>query len=662
VNAVQILFTGEAAGAVAAADETKAAILGVGETSAVSNAEMGKLERGVLAGSGAFRGLGRSIGLASGAFLLAGGFAEGLKSTIDESEKLEKAQDSLRAAIEHTGGDVAKQMPQYEATAKAAAEFGVSQADATQMQARALLLTGDNTKAQHAYQEALVISKATGKDFNSVLTATAKGQDGVTTSLQRYGITIKTGTSGQDQFTQVMGRFGDQARANTTNMDRLRANAANLGAEVGGPLLEGLNLVAGALSNLVGWIQKNSDLLKPLIVVIGAGAAAWGLYTLATNAYTIATTAATIAQEGLNLAMSLNPIGIVIVLIAALVAAFIEAWQNSQTFRDIVTGVWNDIKSAVLTVVTWFTQTVPAAFATVLDWFRNTWSEASALVSGVFTSLEHQAATGFGIPGDVQAAFGGARSWFSDKWGDVKGFVSAVFTDVEHDAESGFGVPGAITGAFGGARSWFSDKWGDVSGFVSGAFTSLIHDAEGGFGVVNAIQGAFGGGKGGLLAWLSSTFSGVGKMLAGLVVGPINAVIEAIDAIPFPDGVSIKTKSILGVPVPDGFSIDWTHLNIPLIPLATGGLVTRSTLAMLGEAGAEAVIPLTSPHAAPVMSQLAGQLLDALGGRGAGSAPLAGANIYVLGATERQVAAALKKIVDGAPATPGYAIAATGGV
>jgi hypothetical protein len=256
VTPVEVMFRGDPRQAVAAAEETAAAIRGVGETSAVTNAEAGKLERGILAGSGAFRGLGRSVAYASGAFLAAAGLVGSIKGAVDESEKLEKAQRSLDAAIEHTGGNVAAQRPLYDATAKAAAQYGVSQADATTELSRALLLTGDSTKAQHAYQEALVISKATGKDFNSVLTATAKGQDGVTTSLQRYGIEIPKGTSGQKQFNEVMGRFGDQARANTTNMDKLRANAANLGAELGGPLLKAVNYLAGSLSDLITWLQS----------------------------------------------------------------------------------------------------------------------------------------------------------------------------------------------------------------------------------------------------------------------------------------------------------------------------------------------------------------------------------------------------------------------
>ena len=52
----------------------------------------------------------------------------------------------------------------------------------------------------------------------------------------------------------------------------------------------------------------------------------------------------------LNAAMDANPVGIVIVAIAALVAVFIIAYKKSQTFRDVVLGAWAAIKTASVTV------------------------------------------------------------------------------------------------------------------------------------------------------------------------------------------------------------------------------------------------------------------------------------------------------------------------
>ena len=218
--------------------------------------------RGATAGSGVFRSLGRSLAFASGGFLAFAGITSTVRNSIEGAEKLEKAQRGLAVAIQHTGGSLKRLEPQYKAVAEGAAQFGVNQADATTALERATLLTGDAVKAQHAYQEALVISKATGKDFNVVLTATAKGQEGVTTSLQRYGILVKKGTSGQEQFNMVMGRFAGQAKANTSAIDRFNATWQNTEEILGTALLPILNRLLTRFSNWLTKMQKSGELQR----------------------------------------------------------------------------------------------------------------------------------------------------------------------------------------------------------------------------------------------------------------------------------------------------------------------------------------------------------------------------------------------------------------
>lgn len=52
------------------------------------------------------------------------------------------------------------------------------------------------------------------------------------------------------------------------------------------------------------------------------------------QAFKTAQEGATVAQWLLNVAMSANPIGIVVALIAGLVAAFVVLWNKSEKFRN----------------------------------------------------------------------------------------------------------------------------------------------------------------------------------------------------------------------------------------------------------------------------------------------------------------------------------------
>lgn len=101
------------------------------------------------------------------------------------------------------------------------------------------------------------------------------------------------------------------------------------------------------------WISNNKAWLEPLVGVFGAVIAAVMLYKATVFAVELPLKIAAAAQIAWNAAMSLNPIGLVVVAIAALVAGLIYAYTHSETFRNVVTGAWNGIRDAAMVVWTW---------------------------------------------------------------------------------------------------------------------------------------------------------------------------------------------------------------------------------------------------------------------------------------------------------------------
>lgn len=91
-----------------------------------------------------------------------------------------------------------------------------------------------------------------------------------------------------------------------------------------------LGLLAAVVA--VGTIAFNAH-----AIAIGAVAAVQGVVTLATNAWTA-------AQWLLNAALNANPIGIVITVIAALVAAVVYCWNKFAGFRAFILTMWNTMK------------------------------------------------------------------------------------------------------------------------------------------------------------------------------------------------------------------------------------------------------------------------------------------------------------------------------
>lgn len=116
-----------------------------------------------------------------------------------------------------------------------------------------------------------------------------------------------------------------------------------LGGAFGLPL-EGATSMARSFADLAGGL---SSVVGPAISKV---AGMFGIQTAATAAQTTATGAATTAQWSLNSAFAANPIGVVVIAVGALVAAFVLAYKNSETFRNIVTGAFNAVKTAAETV------------------------------------------------------------------------------------------------------------------------------------------------------------------------------------------------------------------------------------------------------------------------------------------------------------------------
>ncbi len=101
-----------------------------------------------------------------------------------------------------------------------------------------------------------------------------------------------------------------------------------------------------------------------MLASLGRQAAAFAVATAKTIANTAATLASRAAQLAasaaskawaaaqwlLNVALSANPIGLVVAAIAGLVVAFVIAWKKSDAFRRIVTKAWEAIKRTALAV------------------------------------------------------------------------------------------------------------------------------------------------------------------------------------------------------------------------------------------------------------------------------------------------------------------------
>lgn len=93
------------------------------------------------------------------------------------------------------------------------------------------------------------------------------------------------------------------------------------------------------------------------------------------------------AQAALNLAMTANPIGLVVAAIAALIATFMILWNKSEEFRNFWKDLWKKISSFVSDAVDSIKKVVKAGFDAVKEHIIDPITEAYETVKEVFEKV-----------------------------------------------------------------------------------------------------------------------------------------------------------------------------------------------------------------------------------------------------------------------------------
>ena len=136
----------------------------------------------------------------------------------------------------------------------------------------------------------------------------------------------------------------------------------------------------------------------------------------------LAQAAMTKEQIALNAALTANPIGAVIAVVGALVAAIVVLWNTNEDFRNAVISAWEKIKEtisgAVAAIKTFFTETIPNAAQTALDWFRNIPKQMKDvgrnLLMGLWDGIADKVAW---LKSKVSGVVDRIKSWFTGKNG-----------------------------------------------------------------------------------------------------------------------------------------------------------------------------------------------------------------------------------------------------
>lgn len=306
----------------------------------------------------------------------------------------------------------------------------------------------------------------------------------------------------------------------------------------GGIIVDVLGWLNDKLKDTGEWMEDNKSVVEDIALVVGAFALAWGAVNIAIGIWNVIGAIATgvTTAFGAAVAFLTSPITLVILAIGAVIAIVVLLIKHWDDVKKAAETCWNKIKEVWSIVATWFDTNI---IKPVGEFFKNLWEGIKTLASNTWDGIVN--------------IWNAVATWFETYIiKPVTGFFKSMWDGISNAAAWCWD---SIKNVFNNTVNWFDDK---------------------------------------IMTPIKNGFKNVINFLIGMVEGFINAFVKGINVV-------INALNRMSFKVPDwvpgiggqtwGFNI--TPIQQMSIPrLARGGIVDSPTIAMIGERGKEAVVPL----------------------------------------------------------------------
>jgi phage-related protein len=298
-------------------------------------------------------------------------YAESLEKTVAVDADVIKATQTKLATFSNLTKTVGKAGGAFDRATKAAldmaaAGFGSAEGNAVQL-GKALQ---DPIKGIAALAKSGVTFTEQEKDKIRTLTESGK-------LLEAQDIILKS----------IEGQVGGTAEASASSFDKMKFALAGVSDTFGDMLLPVIDAIAPKLAAFSKWAQENPGLMKIAVITVAA------------------LTAAVVA---LNIAMSLNPISLIVIGIGLLIAGLAVAYTKFEGFRKIVNLVFDGIKFGFEILLNYF-KTVLGVYKGIFNGFASIWNNTIGKIQIKIPDIKGLPGRGetFGVPKIPMLAEGG---------------------------------------------------------------------------------------------------------------------------------------------------------------------------------------------------------------------------------------------------------------
>ena len=373
----------------------------------------------------------------------------------------------------------------------------------------------------------------------------------------------------------AVGPLGDLAK---------KWDAVNARLKKAKPILESIGHIIGAV--LIGWIVRLAGKW-----LWAAAKWVWGAARIAAGWF-----------------MAIHPAGRVIAIIIAVATLIVLKWD---WIKAMTIKIWTAISDFIARLWTGLKNTVSSITSAIYDFISDKWTTLKTALSNIVTAIYNSIAnTWTSLKTALSNIVTAIYNSIVNKWTELKTTLSNTVTAIYNSiADKWAALKTTLSNTVSAIYNLVANKWTELKTTLSNTVSAIRDSAVNKFkniesnlsNITSAIWNSVVGGWQSLRDTLGSIWQGIRNTASSIwggvrdvIKGVINSIIGLFNSfVRFWNRVELKFPRI-NIPFigPIG---GWT-IRLPQLPeipyLQYGGVIARPTLAMLGEAGPEAVVPL----------------------------------------------------------------------
>lgn len=553
------------------------------------------------------------------------------KKLIESSQKQAQAEQKLAEIYKTRMGADKKAVKSTLALASAQQKVGVV-GDEVALSFAQQMATYSKTPATvnkliPAFENLLVQQKGlngTQEDAVGLANMFGKAMMGQAGALKRAGISftdaqaevLKYGTEEEkasmlaEVITQNVGHMNEEfAKTDAGKIQQAKNALGDMGEEIGAVLLPAVaDLVKWLSDNImpkmeefIGWLKQHPQVAKFALALAAVGTVAGPLIMIIGNIATvIGSLIKVLPMLGRAITAAFGPWGL---LIAGVIAAAILLYKNWDKVKKFLIKIWNALKKFALAIFNAIKNAIVGYFTFIFTITKKIWTSIFNFLKTCFNAIKTAAMIALNfIVGlfkkawlAIKAAWSGVKQFFANIYAGIKqvfanvgSWFAAKFVAAANAVKSAFssvksffsGIWSKIKSAFGNVGSWFKQKFASAASGIKSAFSGIASFFGG---VFSKIKGKF-----------KSLGSTLGSAIGGAVASGINGIIGFIERT-LNRGIGLINGAIRLInKVKPGKDIGQiSKLSLPRISWhKKGGIFDSPSVIGVGEAGAEAVVPL----------------------------------------------------------------------